>query len=84
MNKIHLFCFHSVVEKDPHWDNFGKHLLKGRPIMLTIRPIMAKELARFKELEGKCHYMGETRSGGDTLRLVIEENEVSEKGAWQN
>jgi hypothetical protein len=57
VNKIHLFCFHSVVEKDPHWDNFGKHLLKGRPIMLTIRPIMAKELARFKELEGKCHYI---------------------------
>ncbi len=44
--------------------------------MLTIRKIHKNELKRFKELEGEYHYMGETRSGGDTLRLVIEEGGV--------
>jgi hypothetical protein len=40
---------------------------------------MAKEeRKRFGKLEGKYHYMGETRSGGDTLRLVIEED-----GVWK-
>lgn len=43
--------------------------------MLKIRPIQkADELKRFKELEKKYHYMGETHSGGDTLRLVIEDD----------
>jgi len=46
--------------------------------MLTIRKILAKERKRFGELEGEYHYMGETRSGGDTLRLVIEED-----GTWK-
>lgn len=45
--------------------------------MLTIRKMRKGELKRFKELEGEYHYMGETRSGGDTLRLVIEEG-----GEW--
>lgn len=43
--------------------------------MLKIRPIQkADELKRFKVLEKKYHYMGETHSGGDTLRLVIEDD----------
>lgn len=46
--------------------------------MLKIRPVRgASELKRFKELERKYHYMGETHSGGDTLRLVIEDG-----GEW--
>ena len=45
--------------------------------MLTIRKIRGNELKRFKKLEGEYHYMGETRSGGDTLRLVAEED-----GEW--
>jgi hypothetical protein len=45
--------------------------------MLTIRKMRKGELARFKKLEGEYHYMGETRSGGDTLRLVAEED-----GGW--
>jgi len=45
--------------------------------MLTIRKIRKGELKRFSELEGEYHYMGETRSGGDTLRLVLEED-----GEW--
>jgi len=46
--------------------------------MLTIRKMLKKELKRFGELEGQYHYMGETRSGGDTLRLIIEED-----GVWK-
>ena len=46
--------------------------------MLTIRKILKKEHKHFGELEGQYHYMGETRSGGDTLRLVIEED-----GVWK-
>ena len=43
--------------------------------MLKIRPVWkADELRRFGELEEKYHYMGETHSGGDTLRLVIEDD----------
>ena len=46
--------------------------------MLNIRPVWkADELKRFGELEEKYHYMGETHSGGDTLRLVIEDG-----GEW--
>ena len=46
--------------------------------MLKIRPVWkADELRRFGELEEKYHYMGETHSGGDTLRLVIEDD-----GEW--
>ena len=45
--------------------------------MLTIRKIRGSELKRFKALEGEHHYMGETRSAGDTLRLVAEED-----GEW--
>ena len=46
--------------------------------MLKIRPVWkADELKRFGELEEKYHYMGETHSGGDTLRLVIEDD-----GKW--
>ena len=40
--------------------------------MLTVRKMRKDELKRFKELEGECHHMGETRSGGDTLRLVAD------------
>ena len=46
--------------------------------MLKIRSVWkADELKRFGELEEKYHYMGETHSGGDTLRLVIEDD-----GEW--
>jgi len=46
--------------------------------MLTIRRVFkADELARYGKLEGEYHYMGETHSGGDTMRLVIEED-----GKW--
>ena len=46
--------------------------------MLKIRSVWkADELKRFGELEKKYHYMGETHSGGDTLRLVIEDD-----GEW--
>lgn len=38
----------------------------------------ATELRRFKELEGEYHYMGETHSGGDTMRVVFE----TEGGEW--
>ena len=41
------------------------------------RVTKATELKRFKELEGEYHYMGETHSGGDTMRLVFEED-----GKW--
>jgi len=44
---------------------------------LVIRKIEKKELKRYKELEGQYHYMGEGRSGGDTMRLVIEHD-----GKW--
>jgi hypothetical protein len=44
--------------------------------MLIIRKIRKDELKQFKKLEGEYHYMGETRSGGDTLRLVIEDGGV--------
>ena len=41
--------------------------------MLTMRRgTKSTELKRFKELEGEYHYMGETHSGGDTMRLVFE------------
>ena len=30
----------------------------------------AEELKRFAKLEGKYHHMGETHSGGDTMRIV--------------
>ena len=43
-------------------------------MMLTMRKIRGGELKRFKKLEGEYHYMGETRSAGDTLRLVAEED----------
>ena len=46
-------------------------------MMLTMRKIQGNELKRFKKLEGEYHYMGETRSAGDTLRLVAEED-----GEW--
>ena len=46
--------------------------------MLTMRQVTkATELKRVKELEGEYHYMGETHSGGDTMRLVFEED-----GKW--
>ena len=46
--------------------------------MLKIRPVWKEdELKRFAELEKKYHYMSETYSGGDTLRVVIEED-----GKW--
>ena len=35
------------------------------------------ELKHFKELEGEYHYMGETLSGGDMMRLVLEDD-----GKW--
>jgi hypothetical protein len=46
--------------------------------MLEIRKMRKEERKRFGKLEGKYHYMGETRSGGDTLRLVVEEG-----GEWK-
>ncbi len=44
--------------------------------MLSLRVMRECERVRFSQLEGKNHYMGETRSGGDTLRLVVEEDGV--------
>jgi len=44
---------------------------------LSIRKIKQGELKRYKELEGQYHYMGEGRSGGDTMRLVVEHD-----GEW--
>lgn len=47
-------------------------------VALTIRKVEGRdEIKRFKALEGEYHYMGETHSGGDTMRLVIEEG-----GEW--
>ena len=46
--------------------------------MLKIRKIRDEEKPRFNKLEGEYHYMGETHSGGDTLRLVFEED-----GEWK-
>ena len=40
--------------------------------MLTVRVMKGRERQRFGELEGQYHYMGESHSGGDTLRLVFE------------
>ena len=38
----------------------------------------ATELKRFHKLEGKHHHMGKTHSGGDTMRIVFED----EEGEW--
>ena len=38
----------------------------------------AEELKRFAKLEGKYHHMGETHSGGDTMRIVFEDG----NGKW--
>ena len=46
--------------------------------MLAIRNIRDEEKPRFDKLEGEYHYMGETHSGGDTLRLVVEDD-----GEWK-
>jgi len=40
--------------------------------------MLVKERKQFSKLEGEYHYMGETHSGGDTLRLIVEEN-----GVWK-
>ncbi len=50
-------------------------VLSGKP--LTIREITDDERARYKELEGRNHYMGEGHPAGDTLRLVVES-----EGTW--
>ena len=42
------------------------------------RVYKATELKRFKQLEGEYHHMGETHSGGDTMRIVFE----AEDGEW--
>ena len=52
--------------------------------MLTMRKIRGNELKRFKKLEGEYHYMGETRSAGDTLRLVAEEDGGAKRAAQGN
>ena len=44
--------------------------LSGKP--LNIRTIRKNEIKRFNELLGEFHYMGEGRSGGDTMRFAIE------------
>lgn len=46
--------------------------------MLTIRMMRKEERKHFGKLEGEYHYMGETHSGGDTLRLIVEED-----GEWK-
>ncbi len=52
--------------------------MQTRGTLLKIRPAWkADKFKRFGELEEKYHYMGETHSGGDTLRLVIEDD-----GEW--
>lgn len=45
--------------------------------MLTIRKVREDELERFAGLEAEYHRMGETHSGGETMRLVAEED-----GEW--
>jgi len=44
--------------------------LSGKPLLT--REITKQEEARFKDLSGTFHYMGEGHAGGDTLRLVVE------------
>lgn len=44
--------------------------LKGK--QLSVREITKKELADWKELAGRFHYMGEGHPAGDTMRLVVE------------
>ena len=50
---------------------------KGGFAMVTVRVMKSSERVRFGKLEGEYHYMGETRAGGDTLRLIFEED-----GGW--
>lgn len=45
--------------------------------MLRVRVMKQSERKRFSASEGTYHYLGETRSGGDTLRLIFEE-----EGEW--
>ena len=42
--------------------------------MLTLRPCKEEELEAFNRLEDEHHEMGQTHSGGDTMRLIAEEN----------
>ena len=42
--------------------------------MLTLRICKDEELEAFKRLEDKHHQMGRTHSGGDTMRLFVEED----------
>jgi hypothetical protein len=42
--------------------------------MLTLRPCKDDELEAFKRLEDEHHEMGTTHSGGDTMRLIVEED----------
>lgn len=45
--------------------------------MITVRECKYDEVERFREAEGKYHYMGESHGAGDTVRLVFEED-----GEW--
>ena len=59
----------NTTAKQPRRHSAGSSL-SGKA--LIVREIKKKELARFKELCGKFHYMGEGHAAGDTLRLVVE------------
>ena len=45
--------------------------------MITARVCTYDDRARYNELEGDLHYMGESHGSGDTLRLIFEED-----GEW--
>ena len=40
--------------------------------MITVRECQYDEVEKFRELEGKYHYMGESHGAGDMIRLVFE------------
>ena len=42
--------------------------------MLTLRPCRDEELEDFKRLEDEHHEMGQTHSGGNTMRLIAEDD----------
>ena len=45
--------------------------------MITVRECTYDDRAKYDELEGRYHYMGESHGAGDTLRLIFEED-----GEW--
>jgi hypothetical protein len=48
----------------------GKNSLGGKPLEINVLSSKG-DIARFNELAGKFHYMGEGRPAGDTLRMAV-------------